>query len=170
MEYYANNGTWYCNATALDDDGATGNNQSVGSTLEPLVAIRIPGIIDFGDLAQGEMSSDVLANITNAGNRDANISVKGWGSSEGDGLAMTCTWGNIAVSWERYNTTAGSDYDFMTQLGSASLAMIPDFYVPQQTVDGTESIDYTYWRLQIPVGAGGVCNGKVLFSASDRGS
>lgn len=169
VQFYANNGTWYCNATALDDDSATGSNVSTGSTLEPLVAIIVPGVIDYGNLGQAETSIDIPANITNAGNRDTNISVKGWGVTEGDGLAMNCTFGEISVEHEKYNHTNDSDYSEMHVL-SSSLEMIPDLYVEQRTSETQDSINSTYWKIWIPTGAGGVCNGKVLFSGTDRGN
>ena len=170
VEYYANNGTWYCNATALDDDNAIGNNESQFAIVQPTVAIVIPGIIDYGDLAQGEISPDIPANIINAGNRENNISVKGWGSAENDGLAMNCTFGNIDISYEKYNITNGTgNYAFMTEL-TQNLVMLPNFYIPQRTDPAQESTNSTFWKLQIPVGAGGICNGKILFSASDKGN
>ena len=169
VKYHANNGTWYCNVTALDDDNAANTNESSGSTLDPIVAIYIPGIIDFGDLAQGQISGDILSNITNVGNRDTNISVKGWGTTQGDLLAMDCQFGSIPLQWERYNISSGSTYANMDQISDTS-TMIPNFYVFQQTNDSLESINSTYWRLRIPVAAGGICNGKVLFTGSDRGN
>jgi hypothetical protein len=54
----------------------------------------------------------------------------------------------------------------MTQLTSSAVN-ITDFYIPRQTSDTVESIGYTYWKIQIPAGAGGVCNGKILFTASE---
>ena len=47
--------------------------------------------------------------------------------------------------------------------------MIPSFYVPQRIDETYDSMNATFWKVQIPVGAGGVCNGKILFSATDRG-
>jgi len=168
VEYFANNGTWYCNATALDDDNAHSSNDSIGSTLQPLVAIYVPGIIDYGDLAQGETSGDIGKNITNVGNRDINISVEGWGAVQDDGWAMNCTFGHIEDQWERYNVSTGSGYDDMLQIDT-NLNLINGFGVTRRLDDAQESYNTTYWKLQVPVGAGGVCNGKVLFSASDAG-
>jgi hypothetical protein len=169
VNYFANNGTWYCNATALDDDDATGTNQSLGSTIQPLVAITVPGIIDFGDLAQGEVSADIPKDIISAGNRDINISVKGWGDTEDDGLSMKCTFGSIAVDYTRYNLTVDSTYADMYRL-SQNLEMIPSLYIPKRVSEIEDSYNTTYWKLQIPTGAGGLCEGKILFSASDRGN
>ncbi len=169
VSFFANNGTWYCNATALDDDNAKIANVSNPSIIQPLVALVVPGMLDYGNMAQGDTSTDRLANITNGGNRDINISVEGWGRLQGDNLAMNCTFGEIGVSNQRYNITANSGFANMYQLSSIS-TMIPDLYVKQRTDEELDSKNVTYWQLYIPVGAGGICSGTILFTASDRGN
>jgi hypothetical protein len=169
VSYYANNGTWYCNATAYDTLDGVSTNLSNPAIVNPLVAIRMPLLLDYGELAVNQISNDTLANITNAGNRHANISVEGYGQVPGDGLAFVCDSGSIAVSYQRYNITANSTYEVMHQL-TGSTAMIPGFYVPQRTSPSEDSINITYWKIAVPVGAGGVCQGKILFTATDRGN
>ncbi len=170
VQYYADNSSdWICNATVDDGGLVPTNNISNYAIINPLVAIKMDPLLDYGDLEVGETSPDRTANVTNAGNRDANISVEGWGDTPGDGYAFVCDFGHIDLSYERYNTTGGSGYPDMYQLTGAT-SMIPDFYVPQRTSESQDSISPTYWQVQIPVGAGGVCNGKILFSATDRGN
>jgi hypothetical protein len=170
VRYYANNNTnWICNSTVKDTKNATGNNVSSLATVNPLVAIKIPAILDYGNLEVNQISNDTLANITNAGNRDANISVEGYGNLSGDGFAFICDFGSIAINYERYNrTSVDPGFTFMTPL-NGSTSMIPRFWVPQRTDEVLDSTNITVWKVQIPVGAGGVCNGKILFTASDRG-
>jgi hypothetical protein len=165
VQYYANNGTWFCNATAVDLGAAVGYNQSNPGVVNPLIAILVPGTLDYGELAQGQISESKLANITNAGNRAVNISVEGWGVTQGDGLAMGCTYGDIPVQFERYNST-NETYNNMYQL-SLSSTKIPKFNVGQRVSPVADSVNSTYWRLQIPPLSGGKCNGKILFTASD---
>lgn len=166
VAFYANNGTWYCNATAADDYDATGDNRSNAAIVNSLVAIYVPGIIDFGEMTKGDITiTPVEANLTNAGNRRINISVEGWGESKADGLAMNCTYGNIARQYEKYNITS-EPYTSMYEL-QTSPTMIPDFYILKRTSASSDSTNKTYWRLEIPSGAGGICTGKVLFTASD---
>jgi hypothetical protein len=43
-----------------------------------------------------------------------------------------------------------------------------DFHVLQRTNETEESKNATYWKVYIPVGAAGVCNGKLMFTATDR--
>jgi hypothetical protein len=142
-------------------------NASIGGVVNPLVAIKIPLILDYGQLSVNEISNDTLANITNVGNRDANITVKGYGLTEGDGYAMVCDSGNIAVNYERYDTYAETDYTFMYELTSSDY-MMPSFWVPQRQHETLEFSNSTYWKIQIPSGAGGICKGKILFTAVDR--
>jgi hypothetical protein len=169
VQYFANNGTWYCNATGIDSSSATTTNISNAAIINPLIAIKIDSILDFGQLGANSISNDTLSNITNVGNRNANISVKGYGVTENDGLAMTCDNGNIPVTFEKYDSLNGTAYASMTALTSAS-TMIRNFYVFQRTSETMDSINSTYWKLAIPAGAGGVCSGKILFTASDRGA
>ncbi|MEM4397888.1 MAG: hypothetical protein QW757_04670 [Candidatus Woesearchaeota archaeon] len=171
VRYYANNNTnWRCNVTAKDTGNAVNSNISNLATINPLVAIKLPSLIDYGDLAVWDISPDIDANVTNAGNRDVNISVEGWGSTPGDGLAFVCDYGSIPISYERYNTTQGiGNYNDMYQLSTIT-TMIPNFYVPQRTSELLDSFNPTWWKVQIPIGAGGICNGTILFTATDRGN
>jgi len=171
LRYFANNGTWYCNATGIDSLNGVGTNISATSaTINPLVAIKMgSSLLDFGQVGVNGFSNDTIASITNAGNRNANISVKGYGNTEGDGLAMICDSGNIAVGNERYDVYNGTAFGLMNPL-TANSAMIRNFYIQQRTSESTDSFNSTYWKLTIPTGAAGICNGKILFTASDRGN
>ncbi len=169
VRYFANNGTWFCNATAIDQLSGANNNQSNAATINPLVAIKMDAVLDYGNLGANQISNDTIANVTNAGNRNANISVEGYGTTPGDDLAMSCTFGSIPIANERYNITVNNTFSLMSQL-SGSTTMVRNFYVPQRTSEVADSINQTYWKISIPAGAGGVCNGKLLFTASDRGA
>lgn len=168
VSYFANNGTWYCNVTVIDDFGAFSSNISNPGIIQPLIAIYVPGSLDYGNLNQGENTSDKLVNITNGGNRNINISVEGWAQTPGDNLAMNCTFGNIPINYQRYNITQNSNFLFMTPLTSTT-TMIGNFYIRQRTDEVLDSYNATYWKLYAPIGAGGICSGKILFTATDRG-
>lgn len=167
VNYFANNGTWYCNSTA-SDASAYSSNSSIAGTINPLVALKATPLIDYGNLPTLNISSEQIANITNGGNRNINISVTGFGSTLGDGLAMVCDSGSIGVGNEAYDRSSGSPFAFMNPL-TASSVKIDNFWVNQRVSETNDSLNRTYWRIQIPTGAGGVCNGKLLFTASDRG-
>ncbi|MFH2020642.1 MAG: hypothetical protein ABIJ34_04460 [archaeon] len=170
LNYFTNNGTWYCNVTANDIRNASQSNISLLGTVNPLVAIKMDAVLDYGQLEANDISNDTVANITNAGNRDANISVMGYGAAEGDTYAMICSGGGtIPLSNERYSRTNGTAYASMTQLTGTSVNMT-NFFVPQRLSEGADSVNSTFWRIQIPPSASGICNGKILFTASDRGN
>jgi len=169
IQYYADNSSnWYCNVTVRDDNNATDSNISQAVTINPLVAIRMNDLIDYGQMVGGQISDEQTANITNVGNRNANISVLGYANTVGDNLAMDCAQGQISVNMEKYDIYNGTSYGFMNTLQGTD-TLIQNFYVPQRTSETQESINNTYWRIQIPSGAAGRCNGKLLFTAYDRG-
>jgi hypothetical protein len=171
INYYANNGTWYCNVTAYDTFNATGSNRSEPVRINSLVAIYIPsGILDFGSLAAGNISTeDALANITNVGNRNLTLNVSGYAINRYDGYAMNCTNGNILVNNQRYNISANVNWTYASALTNNS-ARIQNLVVSHRTNDDTESKNSTYWRIRIPNGAAGKCTGSLLFEATDSGS
>jgi len=171
VKYYADNSSnWICNATVSDGGTVHTSNLSNYATINPLVAIKMDPLLDYGDLKVAETSNDTIANITNAGNRDVNISVDGYGATDGDGQAFICSFGQIPLNLERYSNTNGTLFPSMTPLTDSS-TMISNFYVPQRTNEtNDDSITETYWKVQIPIGAAGVCNGKILFTATDRGT
>jgi hypothetical protein len=81
--YYANNGSeWICNVTATD---AYNFNESVNrsnslfnkTTFSQLLAINVTSLIDYGDMAVGDTSDPVEANITNFGNYDIKCQCQG---------------------------------------------------------------------------------------------
>src|SRR3989339_269533 len=163
--YYANNGTWTCNVTAKDYQNKTAFLTNT-TTMLPLYALNLTDGIDYGNMQVDDYSSaDILANITNFGNMNINISIEGYGVTRGDGLAMNCSInGNISIENERFALNASSPWDSMTPLTNSS-ALINDLTMPKQTVSGSQIINTTYWKLYIPPNPAGNCSGYVLFSA-----
>ncbi|MBN2421976.1 hypothetical protein JXB41_02005 [Candidatus Woesearchaeota archaeon] len=168
VAYFANNGTWYVNATAFDIFGSSMSNISNAVTINPLIAIYIPSdtVLDFGELSTGDISADKLANITNAGNMPINLSVSGWAVTKGDGLAMNCTYGSINRTYQRYEITAGQSWSAMNLLPISDI-MITDFHIAKTTNQTYPETNSTFWKIWIPPYAGGICNGKLLFTAGD---
>ncbi len=170
--YYANPGSnWMCNVTATDSYVF---NATVGSsnwlynttTVSVLLALNVsPTLVDYGNMAVGDTSvSAEQANITNFGNSDINISVKGYGQTEGDGLAFVCAVGNISIANERYSLNATDAYANYLPLNS-TFEMVPGLVLPQQTNDSTQVLNNTYWKLYVPPNPFGVCNGTIVFQA-----
>ncbi len=178
--YHANNGSnWICNVTVTDsytfNESVNSTDDSYNTTtINPLFALNISTnnatyTIDYGNLAVGDTSAQVPANITNIGNMDINISLKGYGRTEGDGLAVNCTIGNITIENERYSFVEGEGWTTSTPL-SSTFEMIADFNMSQQIVDGTPVVNTTYWRLYVPPNPFGACTGTIVFQAEESGS
>lgn len=172
--YYANNGSWNCNVTAVDDGNLTSTLET-SETINPLYAINISmSAIDYGALAPAETTSnpnEVVVNVTNEGNSDINLSVYGYGTVASDGLSMNCTMYNITIGNERYDILPARDFDtLMIPLTNDPLPSgIPGLRIFQR-VDDIDSLlinstNSTYWKLRMPQVVGGKCNGTVVFSA-----
>ena len=172
--YYATNGTWICNMTITDKGGEATSNEyylnssgNASATVNTVTAIDVPSEIDYGNLSVTETSSDMPANISNFGNTPINISVRGYGgttnpANPGD-LCMECAYGNISIEYEKYSLTSGADYSAMTALTNTSTEM--DLSLPVRTDDNAygDDTNTTYWKLQIPLSIGGICNGTLQF-------
>jgi hypothetical protein len=165
VAYYANNGTWYCEATVNDTSGYedTGNGSGL---VDPLYAINVTDVIDFGNLSVGDYSDNITANVTNYGNMDINVSVRGYGGTNPSltTLAMVCTVGNISISNERY--TLNSTYDWAIQTPVTATDADIGMKVFQRIDDTQESLNASYWSLYVPPNPFGLCNGTVVFTAT----
>lgn len=173
VQYYADMGFWRCNVTATDANHTF--NESVqnysrwnynGTHIDALLALNVTPLIDFGNLSVGDTSDPQQANVTNLGNRNINISVRGFSNTSylTDGLAMKCDIGNITVQNEKYNLIGGQNPALYTNLSNLS-AQISGFTVLQQTNDSQQVINTTYWILYVPPNPFGRCNGTVVFQA-----
>ncbi|MFH1642213.1 MAG: hypothetical protein ABIC04_04900 [Nanoarchaeota archaeon] len=161
--YYADPGIWSCNFTAYDYSDNFGSSR-IDTNVDELVAIDVAQTtIDFGGFDPANTSvDDVNLTITNLGNMDINISLKGFGDREGDNLSMVCSKGNISIGYEKYSASYGEPYVNMVKLNS-TLQQIANFSLPQRTNDTNYKKDRnnTYWKISIPYGVKGPCNGSV---------
>ena len=167
--YHALNGTWTCNATVTDNSSATDNTPDNTTTIDALLALNIstPSLytIDYGDLAVGDTSENKTAIVKNIGNQNINISVKGYGAVDNDGLALNCTVGNISVDNERFSTDPAVDWLTKTALTS-DFQTIDGLTVEKQTDPGAPPQNTTYWQLYVPPNPYGQCNGTIVFQAA----
>jgi hypothetical protein len=175
--YYANNAAWNCNVSARDLSNATASAIDASNpTFNMLAALNLSAsLMDFGNMQPGDITTNAaepVINVTNSGNVNINLSVDGFGVTDGDGLAMRCTVGNISLNNLRYNVS--NDQNFALSMwnltDSKLLSGIPAYIVNRRVDDGDtlklNSTNPTYWKLQVPVGSsGGLCNGTVTFSA-----
>ena len=133
--------------------------------------------MDFGNLSVTEISDPIRQNVTNAGNIPMNITVRGYGGDDwetGQNLSMICdnsagvSIANITFDYMRFGILNFTPYVNMTNITNQS-KQIFNLTVPKRTESRSygNSSNSTWWRLQIPAGAGGLCNGTVVFSAVD---
>jgi len=169
--YYANNGTWIANITVNDSSGLNMTDSDTdNSTIDPLYALNVTPLIDFGNMAVGDtyIAAPPSANVTNFGNMNINISVYGFGGDNetgGSGFAMICEQRNITLPNERYDLSSATAYPAMTRI--SGVANMTGLTIPQQTNDSQQQINATYWRLHVNVSTNpfGECNGTVVFAA-----
>ena len=167
MLYYSNLGTWSCNATAYDNSNASGSLKT-DTNVNELIALDVAqSVIDYGNLQVGNISQeDSNLTITNLGNRGINITLEGYGITEGDGLAMDCLQNNIPVGYEKYSVNFQENYINMINL-TTTAQQIGNFTLPQRTDDEEykEDRNNTYWKIKIPYGVKGSCNGSIKLIA-----
>lgn len=166
VEYYANNGSWYCNASALDMINST-NSSEITTTVNDLIALSVTPVIDYYLLEPLQISpNDIASNITNYGNVPIDLSIYAYAQTDDDNLAMTCTKGQISYEYEKFSASIGQDFSVMQEVNNKLSPVFVDFNLDQKVFGATEnSMKSLYWKLQIPFAADGSCNGKVVFSA-----
>lgn len=176
VEYYANPENWICNVTAYDNSSWEDKNTD-SITVSELLALGLPNTISYGEVNATYVSEENITNITNYGNVEVNLSLEGYGATPGDGLAMNCTLGSvgtIADMYEKYNLTASTPGDLSlsefeavyVNLTSEGTPAIRQFDLsPREDDTINEAIKESYWRIYVPRGVAGTCNGTVIFGA-----
>ncbi len=161
--YYANNGTWFCNVSVNESSGFS-DSVFNDTTINALYALNVTDVIDYGDMLVFETSSNVSANITNFGNMNINVSVLGYGATEGDGLGLVCQYGdNIDVEHQRFSVTS-VPWDDKTPLASTNQDMNITLFQP---TDATAPVTWeTFWQLYVPPNPMGICTGTLRFTAT----
>ncbi|MBR9677100.1 hypothetical protein GOV04_03095 [Candidatus Woesearchaeota archaeon] len=163
VTYYVNNGTWWCNVTALDTGGYT-DSLIDNVTINAFYAINITPLIDFDDVELMQTSPDVIATVNNFGNSQIDLQLDAYAVNDNDGYAMNCTENNISYSGERYSLSSGQPFISMTQV-SDSPVTLSTFDLVKQT-NATPSTRNVYWKLQPNNQARGNCTGIVVFTAT----
>jgi hypothetical protein len=194
VQYYANaSNTWTCEFTVQDRGGTqvsgleinltdTDSNSS-GVTITQLLAISSPGILDYGNLSVTQTSAEIVHNVTNVGNIPLNLSLRGFGGINdsidhpGHNLTMICDYGNISIGQQRYSLVSGlSDFNDMRILQNTTEILTGltgpaavNITWPQRVDDSHvgNSRNSTYWKIEVPLSVGGLCNGTIIFGAID---
>ncbi len=182
--YYANPGTttnaWNCTIRVNDSL----NKEALGSgriAVSQLLGLGVPDFIDYGEVNASEVSLEVPSDVINYGNVMFNLSLNGYGFVLGDGNAMNCTLGaigNISIQHEKYNLTnsnpgvidlaqANANYTNLTSSLVVPAAAIKKFMLaPRQDDVSNDAIKPVYWRIFVPSGVAGTCQGNIIFGAT----
>ncbi len=163
VQYYANNGTWICNATAY-------NNQSASvfavnsTTINPLYAINLTDGILFGDVQSNVSSANVTVNITNLGNMPVNVTLQGYALMIGDNTAMTCSDNtNISIDAIRFSSNNTANFNQKTPMNGS---IQPLNFIINKQQNSTLIFNTTYWQISPNPGSiNRICNGHVIFDA-----
>lgn len=174
VQYYANSGNWRCNMTVTDSWGVeSSQNSSDDYYINEVLGIGVENLtLDYGAVSVLQVSSEIRNNITNLGNVPINITLRGYAGvneTEGINYTMFCAEGNnITFGYQRYSLYENQAFIDMINLTNQTRP-IEDLTVPQRTTEGTygNSTNSTFWRLEIPIGSAGVCNGTIIFGAID---
>jgi hypothetical protein len=161
--YYANNGTWICNATVYDNKDNK-YNSNISTVIQPLYAVNISDTMIFGDAKSSIPSINISVNITNFGNMPVNITLQGYAISIGDNTAMNCSDNtNISIENVKFTTNPGLDFDAKTPLSGGIQNL--DLQVLKQ-INSTQIFNTTYWQISPNPGTiDRICSGYVIFNA-----
>lgn len=172
--YYANASDWNCSVTAIDSFPYQ-VTETNSSTILPLLALGLPDIIQYGTVNATYVSEENVTNVTNLGNVKINLSLSGYGFLENDGNAMNCSLGpveNISIEYEKFNltdTTPG-DLTYVQFIGNytnlTSYPVTKEFNLDYRRNENyNEAWNYSYWRIYVPTGVAGTCQGNIIFGA-----
>ena len=164
MQYYANFSTsWICNITVGDYGGTqkkdsglllnlTDTEVSSAVTLNKLLAINTSTLLDYGNLSVTQVSDSVQHNVTNVGNIDLNLSLRGFGGDVIDGpgmnVTMMCDLGNISIGNQRYSIGL-NESSFANMRNLTNQTAISNFTLPARSLDSDFGSDRnaTFFRL-----------------------
>jgi hypothetical protein len=173
--YYANPGIWNCTLNATDNAGKSGYGWDT-INISTLLALGLPDFIYYGIVNATEISEENITNITNYGNVKINLSLSGYGFTANDNNSMNCTLGaikNISIMYEKYNLTASTPGVLnFTQFNSSYTNLTSSPIVKRFNLDFrqndtiNDAINTTYWRIYVPVGVAGTCQGNIVFGAT----
>ena len=172
--YYANATSWNCTAIVNDSINKLTNGTNT-TQIQPLLALGLPDIIQYGIVNATYVSNENITNVSNYGNVPINLSLSGYGFTENDGNAMNCTLGlikNISINLEKYNMTDSHTGDLTLSefianyTNLTSNPVVKEFNLDFRHDDTVnDAWNYTYWRIYVPLGTAGTCQGNIIFGA-----
>ncbi|MCX6751027.1 MAG: hypothetical protein NTZ83_06215 [Candidatus Pacearchaeota archaeon] len=173
--YYANPGIWTCTLNVTDQHMKSGYGNDV-INISSLLALGLPDFIYYGEVNATEVSAENVTNVTNYGNVKINLSLSGYGFTLSDGNAMNCTLGaikNITIGHEKYNLTVSTPgvinfTQFSQNYSNLTSAPVVKAYNLNYRQNDTfnEAVNISYWRIYVPLGVAGTCQGNIVFGAT----
>lgn len=157
LQYYAlpsSTNTTYWKAIVTSTDGGSLEG-SISATVEvnPLIAVTVSSVIDYGPVAIDTPStSEKTAVVRNTGNATID--------TELSGTDMICEVNQIPVEYQRYSLVSGTEYNQMTAMTTSSVLL-------QMNIFRQNSKD-VYFRLSVPaslIPLRGTCAGTNTFIA-----
>jgi len=171
LEYYSDPGNWNC-VIKLEENNGLESNDSDSTNVNELLAIGLDDYVDFGTVEMATVSEESELNVTNYGNVQINLSLNGFGVVEDDGLAMNCLSGSIPVGFLKYNLSYSNfgilsysqfENNYTNLTGSP---VVREFNLDyRRNEDFNEAWNQTYWRVYVPLGVAGTCQGNIIFGA-----
>lgn len=167
VNYYAINGSWNC-SVFVNDTIDLRSNSTNSTTINPLYALNVTTLMNFGNLSGGDYSENTTADVTNLGNLPINVSVYGYGRAAGDNLSFVCDQGNFTIGLMHFSGNVSADYSQKQSLNSTpATAKYVSGLTINKTVNAAYSINSTYWQFYANPAqpAFGQCNGTIVFRA-----
>ena len=168
--YYANSENWRCEINA--GDNLTNSTGSDDTFINGLLSIEVIDSFDFGSVQNENVSEELEVVVYNRGNIISDLALSGYGVSEGDGYSMVCSGGDdLDIGNKKYSFSSvpgnlnlsefESNYINLTSGGYTN-----DFNLGFRQDDSLEdSYNSTFWRVYVPSGVGGSCQGNIVFGA-----
>src|SRR3989339_570119 len=157
-----------------DDNNTASSDESDSTFINQLLSIEVNSSFDFGKVDSLLVSNESIINSTKNGNTKINISLLGYAINEGDDFAMNCSNNqNISIDYLRYNLTAstfgeltfGEFNNYYLNLTGSSVIKNTGLNFRQNDLLN-EAVNSTYWRIYVPEGVAGDCQGNIVISAT----
>lgn len=170
--YYANQENWNCTIN-VSDNLSISNINSDATLINPLLALGLDSLLNYNVVTS--ITEEAIFDVINYGNIKINLSLSGYAFQEGDGFAMNCSEGDIKeipIYYEKFNLTNSNPgeinrEDFENRYTNLTTEpKIKEFNLDYRENDlANDAINSTYWRIYVPNGINGNCQGNIVFGA-----
>lgn len=148
---------WIAGVRGRTEDGAKGAERTAIAEVLTLTAIEVPSALIYGDIVEGEVSSNVALPIRNMGNNHtAKIAVAG--------TDFTCSEGRAHVASLRYGVSPEQPYLQRTAL-LKDFVVVP-LRVPVQMEEAHQIQELLHWQVMAPLGKGSDCTNRITIQVA----